>query len=271
MADWKQIGAVKEVQELAYLMWDKNWDEANGGNITYLLTDEEVAELGYTPGAGRKVDLKVPDGVRGKYVLVTATGSYFRELRDDPDHLLGICYIPEEGDYYEIAYGLEDNRPTSEFPAHLATHAARLAVDPEQRVVMHNHATNVLAMTHVGPTDEKEFTLALWRIIPEAIVLFPEGIGLVPFMVCGTQDIADATLEKMKDRRFVVWQYHGVFSAGHSLHDAFGLLETVDKVAGVYLEMKRCGCDKQGIDDQGLRDLCEHFGLTPRAGYIEGM
>ena len=29
--DWKQIGAVKEVQELAYLMWDKNWDEANGG------------------------------------------------------------------------------------------------------------------------------------------------------------------------------------------------------------------------------------------------
>ena len=43
--DWKQIGAVKEVQELAYLMWDKNWDEANGGNITYLLTDEEVAEL----------------------------------------------------------------------------------------------------------------------------------------------------------------------------------------------------------------------------------
>ena len=63
---------------------------------------------------------------------------------------------------------------------------------------MHNHATNVLAMTHVGPTDEKEFTLALWRIIPEAIVLFPEGIGLVPFMVCGTQDIADATLEKMR-------------------------------------------------------------------------
>ena len=114
----------------------------HGGNITYLLTDEEVAELGYTPGAGRKVDLKVPDGVRGKYVLVTATGSYFRELRDDPDHLLGICYIPEEGDYYEIAYGLEDNRPTSEFPAHLATHAARLAVD----------LSSVLLCTTMQPT-----------------------------------------------------------------------------------------------------------------------
>ena len=269
MADWKQIAAVKEAQELAYLMWDKNWDEANGGNITYLLTDAEVAELGYTPGTGRKVELEVPAGVRGKYVLVTATGSYFRELRDDPDHLLGIVYVPEEGDYYEIAYGLEDNAPSSEFPAHLATHAARLAVDPEQRVVMHNHATNVLAMTHVGPTNEKDFTLALWSLIPEAIVLFPEGVGLVPFMVCGTQEIADATLEKMKDTRFVVWQYHGVFSAGKSLHDAFGLLETVEKVAGVYLETKRCGNYNGGIDNDGLRALCERFSLTPHPGYID--
>ena len=267
--DWKQIGAVKEVQELAYLMWDKNWDEANGGNITYLLTDEEVAELGYTPGDGRKVELEIPDGVRGKYVLVTATGSYFRELRDDPDHLLGICYIPEEGDYYEIAYGLIDNKPSSEFPAHLAAHAARLAVDPEQRVVMHNHATHVLAMTHVGPTDEKEFTLALWKLIPEAIVLFPEGVGLVPFMVCGTQEIADATLEKMKDCRFVVWQYHGVFSVGKSLHDAFGLLETVDKVAGVYMDIQKSGKYNGGIDNDGLRALCKRFNLTPRAGYID--
>ena len=270
-SDWKQLPAVKETQELGYLMWDKNWDEANGGNITYILTDEEAAALNYVPGTGRRVDLKIPDAVRGKYMLATASGSYFRELRDNPDDLLGIVYLPEQGDYYEIVCGLEHgNKPTSEFPAHLGTHAARLAVDPEQRVVMHNHATNVLAMTHVGPTDEKEFTLDLWRLIPEALFLFPEGIGLIPYMACGTQKIGDATLEKMKDHRFIVWQYHGVFSAGKSLHDAFGLLETVDKLAGVYLETQRCGKFNGGIDDAGLKELAEMWGITDRVhpGYL---
>lgn len=267
--DWKEISATKEVQELAYLMWDKNWDEANGGNITYILTEDEATSLNYTIGSGRKVELQIPDAVRGKYILTTASGSYFRELRDNPDDLIGIVYIPEEGDYYEIAFGLEhDNKPTSEFPAHIATHAARLTIDSEQRVVMHNHATNVLAMTHVGPTDEREFTLALWRLIPEALFLFPEGIGMVPYCACGTQNIADLTLEKMKDRKFVIWQYHGVFSAGKSLHDAFGLLESVDKLCGVYLEIIRTGKFNGGINDAELMELADMWGITPREGYL---
>ena len=269
MSSWKDIKAVKEVSELCYIMWQKGWDEANGGNLSYILTDEEAAELNYTPGTGRKVDFPgIPDRMRGKYVLVTATGSYFREIKDDQDHLLGITYIPEEGDYYEIAFGLVDNRPTSEFNTHLDTHAVRLEADPEQRVVMHNHATHVLAMTHVAPIDEKAFTIALWRMITEAMVLFPDGVGLVPWCVCGGKEIADKTLVKMRDRRIVVWGYHGVFTTGKSMHDAFGLLETVDKCAEAYLLSRACGQVNPGIDDKGLRAICEAFKLTPREGYL---
>ena len=172
--------AVKEVADLSYKMWEKGWDEANGGNITYILTDEEAADLNYTPGTGEAVDLMggVPDIMRGKYVLVTATGSYFRELKDNLDELVGIIYIPEQGDKYERVVGLENNRPTSELAAHIQTHAVRLAVDPEQRVVMHNHATHVLAMTHCGPTNERDFTVALWRMITEGVVVFPDGVGV---------------------------------------------------------------------------------------------
>ena len=267
--NWKEIGVVREVQELSHVMWERGWDEANGGNISCILSDEEAAQLAYEPGAGRKVEMQgLPDGVRGKYVLVTATGSHFRELRDDPDHLLGITYIPEQGDYYEVVQGLVDNRPTSEFDTHLATHAIRLEADPEQRVVMHNHATHVLAMTHVAPIDEREFTIALWRIITEGVVLFPDGIGYVPWCVCGGKEIAEKTLEKMKDRRIVVWGYHGVFTTGKSMHDAFGLLETVDKCCEAWLLAEACGHRNPGIDDQGLRDVCTAFGLTPREGYL---
>lgn len=269
MSDWIQIGAVQETMKLGYLMWDKNWDEANGGNISYILTDEEVEELGYTPGTGRRIDLKIPDAVRGKYIMVTATGSYFRELRDFPEKLIGITYIPEEGDYYEIAAGLVDNRPTSEFPAHLGAHAARLAVDPQHRVVMHNHATNILTMTHCGPTEEKAFTKALWRMIPECINVIPEGVGFIPYMTCGTQEIGDATNEKMKDHKFIVWQWHGVFSAGRSLHDAFGVLETVEKVAGVWVNATIAGRTCEGISDWELQKLLDLWGMTCHPGYLD--
>lgn len=268
MSDWKKIGAVQEVMDLTYKMWDRGWDEANGGNVSYILTDEEAAELAYVPGTGRKIELDVPDGIRGKYILVTATGSYFREIKDDPEHLLGVTYIPEEGNYYEIAFGLVDNRPTSEFESHLNTHAIRLAADPEQRVVMHNHATHVLEMTHVGPIDEKELTLDLWRVITEAIILFPDGIGYVPWCVCGTKEIADKTLEKMRDRRIVIWGYHGVFTTGKSMHDAFGLLELVDKCCEVWLAVEASGRNNPGIDDAGLRAAADYFHVTPREGYL---
>lgn len=268
--DWKSLKAVKEVADLSYKMWEKGWDEANGGNITYILTDEEAAALDYKPGTGVAAELEggIPDNMRGRYVLVTATGSYFREVKDNLDELLGIVYLPEQGDKYETVCGLVNNRPTSELPAHIQTHAVRLAADPKQRVVMHNHATHVLAMTHCGPTNERDFTVALWRMITEGVVVFPDGVGLVPWCVCGTADIAEQTNEKMKSCRCVVWQYHGVFTTGESMHDAFGLLETVDKCAEVWLLSNACAKQNPGICDQGLKDAAAHFGMTLREGYI---
>ena len=270
MRDWKDLPTVREIAEYTYLMWQRGWDEANGGNISVFLTDEEAAQLDYAPGSGRTMPLPtVPDALRGRFVCVTATGSFFREVRNDLDHLLGICYIPLEGDRYEIARGLEGSRPTSEFDSHLATHAVRLAADAAQRVVMHNHATHILAMTHAGPQDERAFTLELWRVITEALILFPDGIGYVPWCVCGGPDIAAKTLEKMTDRRIVIWEYHGVFTTGSSMHDAFGLLETVDKCCEAWLLAHACGHVNPGISDEELRRLARDFNVTPRAGYLD--
>lgn len=270
MSDWMEIGAVKEVASLSYAMWQKGWDEANGGNITYILTESEAQELKYVPGMGKKAELLggIPDAMRKRYVLVTATGSYFSEIKDDIEHLLGIIYLPAVGDDYEIVAGLIDNKPTSELPAHIQTHAVRLGIDSKQRVVMHNHATHILAMTHAGSNDERDLTIALWRMITEGVVVFPDGVGLVPWCVCGTAEIARATNEKMKQCRCVVWQYHGVFTTGQSMHDAFGLLETVDKCAEVWLLSRACGQCNLGIDDAGLKATALYFKKTLRQGYL---
>ena len=68
-------------------MYRLGWDERNGGNISYLLTEEEVkAVLDVT-----KVIRLIPLGfdakeLAGKYFLVSGTGKYFNNFVEDPEN-----------------------------------------------------------------------------------------------------------------------------------------------------------------------------------------
>jgi rhamnulose-1-phosphate aldolase len=265
------LPCTRDMCDLTYKMWVKGWDEANGGNVSVLLAPEEATAIARYEGSDvRTYPMRnIPDNVRGRDFLVTATGSFFQYISSDPKDLLGVVHIPEEGSFYEIVAGFESGgRPTGEFESHLRSHAARLESNPDHHVIMHNHATAVLSMTHAGPEDEKEFTIALWRMISEAILLFPDGVGFLPWCVPCTEAMGIATAGKMRDHRIVVWQYHGVLTAGNDLRDAFGLLETVEKCAEAYMRSRACGSHNPGIDDEGLHALAEEFGVTPREGYL---
>ena len=94
----------------------------------------------------------------------------------------------------------------------------------------------------------------------ECVLAFPEGIALLPWMKCGEGEIGDATAEKMKNKRVVVWPFHGIFSSGNSLLDAIGLIETIDKNAGVYVAV--AGRMNQSMTDENVEELREHFHLN---------
>lgn len=78
----------------------------------------------------------------------------------------------------------------------MMSHIARLAVDSKNRVVIHSHPTYTLAMNFIHELDEKKFTRSLWEMCTECIVVFPEGIGILPWMLCATNSIGEATAEK---------------------------------------------------------------------------
>lgn len=268
--DLSMIKSVNEIRELTYQMWQKGWDEANGGNISYILTDDEVAHLEFDENSIREMQMKdIPDNVRGKYFLVTSTGSFFKNIKESYKDLLGIIRVHESKDCYEICMGYESGaRPTSELYSHLLSHSSRLKVNPNHRVIMHNHATNILSMTFIHELDENKFTLSLWRMITECLVLFPDGIGLLPWMVCCNQEIGISTAKKMEEHRIVIWPYHGVLTAGDSMDDAFGLLETVDKAAQIYVNTAGNRCNP-GISNEGLKEIARDFNLKVRYGVIE--
>jgi rhamnulose-1-phosphate aldolase len=246
------------------------WDERNGGNLSYLLYDEDIEGYLDTTNVIREIPMSFDASeIAGRIFLVTGTGKYFKNVQYDPETNLGIVRIAKCGNVCELLWGFKDGgRFTSELPAHLMSHMTRLKKDPAHRVVMHTHPTNTIAMSLILGPDEREFTRALWKMQTESIVVFPEGVGVLPWMVCGTNDIGIATAKKLEDTRLCVWTTHGIYGTGKDLDEAFGLIETVEKAAQLY--MLTVGQERRNeIKDSELRDLAAVFGLDYKTEYLD--
>ena len=246
------------------------WDERNGGNLSVLLDEGEVSEYLDLNAVIREIPMTFDaSAIVGKLFLVTGTGKYFKNVQYDPAYNLGIIKIGKSGKVAELLWGYTDGgRPTSELPAHLLSHITRLAIDPNHRVVMHTHPTNTIAMSLIHSLDPREFTRTLWQMQTESIVVFPEGVAVLPWMVCGTNEIGEATAEQLKRERLCVWAAHGIYGVGRDLDEAFGLIETVEKAAQLYMLAVNAGI-KNGITDSQLKDLAAVFGLNYRKDYLD--
>ena len=209
------------------------WDERNGGNLSYLLYDEDIDGYLDTDKVIREIPMSFDaSAIKGKIFLVTGTGKYFKNVQYDPAENLGIIRISDKGNVAELLWGFTDGgKFTSELPAHLMSHMVRLEIDPAHRVVMHTHPTNTIAMSLVHDISPRAFTRTLWQMQTESIVVFPEGVAVLPWMVCGTNDIGVATAEQLRRQRLCVWTAHGIYGTGRTLDEAFGLIETVEKAA----------------------------------------
>ena len=270
MKDVKSSPFLREMCKTVSNMYRLGWDERNGGNVSLLLDEAEVAPYLNL----KKVIRTIPIGfdareLVGRIFLVTGTGKYFKNVEDDPENNLGIIRIAEDGATAELLWGYADGgRFTSELPAHLMSHIARLRVNPKNRVVMHCHPVNLLAMTFIHSLDDREFTRSLWRTCTECMVVFPDGIGVLPWMLCGTPEIGVATAEKMNDVRLVVWAQHGIYGAGADLDETFGLIETAEKGAEIYMKTLPHPI-LQTITDEDLKTIAKAFKVSYKDGWVD--
>ena len=246
------------------------WDERNGGNLSYLLYEEDIDGYLDTDKVIREIPMSFDaSAIAGKLFLVTGTGKYFKNVQYDPAENLGIIRISDKGNVAELLWGFSDGgKFTSELPAHLMSHMVRLEIDPAHRVVMHTHPTNTIAMSLVHDISPRAFTRTLWQMQTESIVVFPEGVAVLSWMVCGTNDIGVATAEQLRRQRLCVWTAHGIYGTGRTLDEAFGLIETVEKAAQLYMLSAGLGI-KNGITDDELRALAATFGIDYRREYLD--
>ena len=266
--DILDIDIIKAYIRMADDGWRQGWHERNGGNLTYRMHPEEVEQCRPFFGKpGPWVGMGVrAENLAGEYFITTGSGKYFRNVILDPARSLGIVEIDEAGGAWRIVWGLAGGaKPTSEFPSHFMNHSVRkTATNGACRVIYHAHTPNLIAMTYLLPLTARDFTRALWQSATECPVVFPGGVGVVPWMVPGGADIAMATSELMKTYDVAVWAHHGLFCSGPDFDTTFGLMHTIEKAAQIYLLALSAGQGKlrQTITDDNLRAIAKAFGVT---------
>ena len=191
----------------------------------------------------------------------------------DPAANICIIRVDDKGEEFQICWGLVNGgRPTSELPSHLMNHEVKKRLtDGRHRVIYHAHPTNTIALTFVLPLEDKVFTRELWEMATECPVVFPDGIGVVGWMVPGGRDIAVATSELMKKYDVAIWAHHGMFCSGEDFDLTFGLMHTVEKSAEILVKMLSMRPDKrQTISPQNFRDLAKDFKVTLPEKFLYG-
>lgn len=130
---------------------------------------------------------------------------------------------------------------SSERLMHCAVYSAR----PEARAVIHAHAPHATILANTG--------LPFLPISTDA-AFFGE-LPRIPFLMPGTQELADAVAEGIREAWAVLLQNHGLLVAGRSLRRAADMVEIVERTAEILLGCYAVGKEPPVLPEEAVRTL----------------
>ena len=230
---------VDKIAEVAGYLWQNGWAERNGGNITVNVTDLVDDEMKALPAISevKQIGTVLP-ALKGCYFFCKGTGKRMRDLARWPMDNGSVIRILDDCASYEI---IADNAvmPTSELPSHLSVHARLIEKGSNYKATVHTHPIELIAMSHNKKFMGKDvLSNLLWSMIPETKAFCPLGLGIVPYKLPGSLELAEGTLKELEDYDVVMWEKHGVFAKGLDVMDAFDQIDVLSKSAKIYIDAK---------------------------------
>ncbi|MCH5245324.1 MAG: rhamnulose-1-phosphate aldolase [Muribaculaceae bacterium] len=254
---------VEKVAEVAGYLWTKGWAERNGGNITVNVTDQVDDELRALPAIAGPfpIGMTLPN-IKGCYFYCKGTNRRMRDLARWPMDNGSVIRILDDCASYEIV-GDKPVMPTSELPSHLAVHDNLIAKGSNYKASVHTHPIELVAMSHNPKFLEKDvLTYLLWSMIPETKAFCPRGLGIVPYMLPSSTELAEATIATLNDDYDVVmWEKHGVFAVAPDVMEAFDMIDTLTKSAIIYRDSRSMGFEPDGMTREQMKEISDVFHL----------
>ncbi len=264
---WEQVRLLDSVLEeiekvctVAATLWQRRWIERNGGNISLNLT-AKLTELPESYDSFRYLPGDFPAGAAGMVLFVTGSGKRLRDLSGSVEGVACVARIDEGGNGCHILWGGHNEegafQPSSEFIAHVMIHLMKKTATDKHRAVLHVHPQELIALSHhpVIGRDERKLNHACWSMLPEIRLFVPRGIGLVPFMLPGSKDLATATARQLSLRDVVLWSKHGAVATGKDIGEAFDYIDVANKGAEIYLQCLSSGFVPEGMSDREMNGV----------------
>lgn len=255
-------GILDEISLVAKMLFEKGWAEGNAGNISVNISDIPEKEKAHFAIYDKEYPLPHEySRLAGHLFLITRTGGKMPELCENPSEHLAVMKISANGKYFNYLDwdGIPPQRlpvPSSELPSHLAIHEYLVTASRPEKAILHTHVNELIALTHDPDiSNEQELNAILMPIHPEVVMFFPEGIGLVPFMRPGSQEIGVATAESCKKHKVMLWEKHGAISIGKDVTTCFDQIEIINKAAKIYLLCRAAGFKPTGLTEEQMKML----------------
>ena len=253
---------VEKIAEVAGYLWQNGWAERNGGNITVNITafiDDEVRAMPAISEV-KPIGTTLPN-LKGCYFYCKGTGKRMRDLARLPMENGSVIRILDDCSSYEIIAD-EQVQPTSELPSHLTVHNHLIEKGSKYNATVHTHPIELVAMSHDREFLKKDvLTNLLWSMIPETKAFCPLGLGIIPYTLPGSVELADATLRELDDYDVVLWEKHGVFAQGLDVMDAFDQIDVLSKSAKIYVNARAMGFVPEGMSQEQMKEMSVAFNL----------
>lgn len=246
---------IKTISRIAGYLWSREWAERNAGNISVNLTEHfQGHQIPHT----EEVACKLPKEVGGMLLFVTGTGCYLRSLIDAVDEAACILKINADATAYSVIWGGNQKgfRPTSELISHVKIHYENTQNESGHKAVVHTHPTELIVLSHHPIFQNEEKTNhSLWKMCPEVRVFVPKGVSCTPYALSGSEELADLTIEGLKERDVVIWEKHGALATGENVEKAFDYLDVANKGAKMLLMAWTANFEPVGLTDDEMKGL----------------
>ncbi|HWQ84484.1 MAG TPA: class II aldolase/adducin family protein [Anaerolineales bacterium] len=264
--DW-----IASLAEAGRRMSEIGASEGAAGNLSVCLN----AEVELTPRFPLRKDYHLPvaaPGLAGMTVLVSGSGRRLRDLKPSPYENLGAVLIGEDGvnGWLYTAASCRFARPTSEFNTHLAVHNDQMQRSPTASLALiHAQPVYLTYLSHLEDyQDADTLNRQVLRWQPEAIINFPQGIGVLPFQVPGSYELMEASVNSLRSFELIVWSKHGVLARSECGFDhAMDNIEYAE--AAAHYEYLNLVLENQaaGLSPAELEKIAKIFGTNIPPGY----
>ncbi|HKT72298.1 MAG TPA: class II aldolase/adducin family protein [Steroidobacteraceae bacterium] len=199
--------------------------------VEVIATCRELTRRGLTHGKSGNVSIRCD----ARRFFISPTGMDYETL--DPDD---IALMDLDGSW------LGRRRPSSEWRFHRDILKSRADVG----AIVHTHSTNATALACTG------------RGIPAfhymVAVAGGSDIRCAPYHTFGTQELSDAAVKALQDRRACLLANHGVIATGGTLPDALSLAGEVENLAEQYRAALGLGAVRI-LDEAEMQRVIEKF------------